>query len=96
MVLNSTKSWSEPEFSKAVVNSCWELYGIKDIDHFPATGGTNDMRITTKTAGSIPWQTNWNALLENGGCANASITEKHSDTRQDVLWTVDKPPFYNF
>jgi len=44
--------------------------------------------------GSIPWQTKWNALLENGGCANASITEEHTESRQDVVWTIDKPPFF--
>lgn len=44
------------EYQSCNVNSCWELYGVKDQDHFPSTGGYNDMRITTTTPGAIDWK----------------------------------------
>ena len=35
--------------------------------------------------------TKWNPELENGGCADTSISEKHNDTAQVVTWIVDAP-----
>lgn len=75
------------------MNSCWELYGVKNQSFFPSTGSKYLMRTTTEKAGAVQWDTHWNALLENGLCANASISESHTSTQQDVRWTVHDPPY---
>merc|ERR1719272_2621966 len=53
LVSEDMTSWSEPEYNKCNVNSCWELYGVTDEDHFPSTGSHYDMRITSKAADAI-------------------------------------------
>lgn len=94
LVPESTTSWSEKEYQSCNVNSCWELYGVKDQDHFPSSGGYNDMRITTTTPGAIDWkpQKDWNAYLEDGKCATATMNVTESSTRQDAVWVVDPHP----
>lgn len=49
-------------------------------------------KVTTTIPNSIDWDTKWNAELENGGCANTSIIERHNSTQQDVVWVVHDPP----
>jgi hypothetical protein len=56
------------------------------------SGSKYDISITTKTPDAIKWDTNWNPLLENGNCANASMSESHNDTAQDVIWIVEPLP----
>lgn len=56
------------------------------------SGSKYDISITTKTPDAIKWDTNWNPLLENGNCANASMSEIHNDTAQDVIWIVEPLP----
>jgi hypothetical protein len=38
LVPESTTSWAEEEYSQCHVNTCWELYGVTDEEHFPSTG----------------------------------------------------------
>jgi hypothetical protein len=38
LVPESTTSWAEEEYSQCHVNTCWELYGVTDEDHFPSSG----------------------------------------------------------
>ena len=91
LVPESTTSWAEEEYSECNVNTCWELYGVKDEAHFPSTGSRYDITITTTKPNAIDWMTKWNPELENGGCADTSISEKHNDTAQVVTWIVDAP-----
>ena len=66
------------EFLTNIIN-CWE-YVIKLKTFFQMMwrqGGWNDMRVTTETP-NYPWQKNWNARLEDGGCSNLTINETHS------------------
>jgi hypothetical protein len=88
LVPDDTTSWKEEEYSKCNVNTCWELYGVKNADYFPSTGSTYDISITTKKPNAIDWMTNWNPLLENHGCSNCTMTESHNTTAQTVVWTV--------
>ena len=59
-VPESTSSWAEEEYAECNVNTCWELYGVKGQEHFPSTGSTYHIDITTQTAGAIEWDTSWN------------------------------------
>lgn len=38
LVPESTTSWAEEEYSHCHVNTCWELYGVTDEQHFPSSG----------------------------------------------------------
>ena len=38
---------------------------------------------------SIKWNEKWNPKLEDGGCANATITVTQNATEQDAIWVVD-------
>ena len=89
--VNRTSSWAEPTFANANVNSCWELYGMRDRAHFPSSGSKYDWRTTTSEPNSIKWDTNWNARLEWSNCSgapNATISERHNATVQDVFWNI--------
>eukprot|EP00039_Didymoeca_costata_P026169 m.15155 g.15155 ORF g.15155 m.15155 type:complete len:290 (+) comp5305_c0_seq2:17-886(+) len=91
LVSYNTTSWSEPEYSQCFVNSCWELYGVTDQDHFPSTGSKNEIDITT-SPNAIQWKTHWNPQLEKTNCTNATMTETHTDTKQTVIWNIENPP----
>jgi hypothetical protein len=54
----------------------------------------HERRITTTTPGAVKWkpQAGWNPSLENGGCANTTITVTENATQQDAIWVVDNPP----
>jgi len=95
LVPDDTTSWQEPEYSKCNVNTCWELYGVIDEDHFPSSGSRYDITISS-AGGPFPaeWLTDWNPLLEDGHCANCTISETHNETTQQVMWTVTpyRPP----
>ena len=87
---SETKSWSEPEYNMANVNTCWELYGVTDADHFPSSGSRYDITISTKGEKfPAPWMSKWNALDENGFCAACNMWETHNDTAQKVTWIVE-------
>eukprot|EP00966_Prymnesium_polylepis_P161569 3733955-Prymnesium_polylepis.1 len=63
--------------------------GVTDEDHFPASGSRYDITISSgDTPFPAPWLTKWNPLLENGYCANCTISEAHNATTQHVVWTV--------
>ena len=93
LVEEDTASWKEPEYNMCNVNTCWELYGVTDEDHFPSTGSRYDISISSgEKPFPAPWLTKWNPLLENGYCANCSMSETHNATAQHVVWTVT--PFH--
>jgi len=92
---NRTSSWRESHYNNCFVNSCWELYGMRDKAHYPSSGSTYDMRITTATPGIIKWDTHWDARLEWSNCSgapNATISETHNTTVQDVYWDITVAP----
>ena len=67
LVPDDTTSWKEEEYNMTNVNTCWELYGVTDEDHFPSTGSRYDITIsTTGEKFPAPWMRKWNALDENG------------------------------
>ena len=68
-------------------------YGVTDSDHFPSTGSRYDISISSGDEPfPAPWLTKWNPLLENGWCANCTMTETHNATSQHVVWEVT--PFH--
>jgi len=87
---DETKSWSEATYNKCDVNSCWELYGIKDRNNYPSTGSTYHMRISVKEENAINWVTNWteNEKPTCPGHPYSSISESHSPLKQDIIWNI--------
>eukprot|EP01079_Euglenida_sp_SAG-EU17-18_P002094 gene2095-3050_t len=83
---SQTKSWSEAQdtYSHAFVNSCWELYGMRDRDHYPSSGSHYEMVTKTDSPNSIQWDTHWveNEKPDCPGCPNSTITERHNETTQ--------------
>ena len=47
-----------------------------------------------RDTGAIDWkpQKDWNAYLEDGKCATATMNVTESSTRQDAVWVVDPHP----
>lgn len=92
---NRTSSWRESHYNTCFVNSCWELYGMRDKAHYPSSGSNYDMRITSDTPNAVKWDTRWNARLEWSNCSgapNATISERHNATVQDVFWDITTAP----
>jgi hypothetical protein len=46
LVPDDTTSWKEKEYNECNVNTCWELYGVTDEDHFPSSGSKYDITIS--------------------------------------------------
>ena len=90
----AAQTWSDPTFANAHVNSCWELYGMRDRAHYPSSGSKYDMRITQgDTDHPFDWHTNWSELEipTCPGAPNTTLSESHTDSQQDVLWTLYWP-----
>ena len=82
-------SWSADVFNMTNVNSCWELYGTNDRDHYPSSGSTYDMRVVAP-AGSVDWYTGWSEI-ETPTCPGApksQSAEVHNGTQEDVVWRI--------
>lgn len=87
---NEANSWNEKTFDHCHVSSCWELYGMRDRDHYPGSGSNYDMRITVDTPGQFKWYTSWSEreVPDCPGHPESNITENHNDTQQDVYWKL--------
>lgn len=95
LIREQTRSWRESYYDHVNVNSCWELYGMRDRAHYPGSGSRYDMRITTDKPDEIKWDTHWNARLEWSNCSGAptaTISESHNSTTQNVLWNITAAP----
>lgn len=86
---HQTNSWSESVYSKAVGNSCWELYGIEKANQYPTSGSTYDMRVTADEPGAFSWSTGWHAGMPTcPGHPNSTVSETHTNVKQDVAWKI--------
>lgn len=84
-------SWREAHFSTVHVNSCWELYGMRDREHYPGSASRYDMRVTQPSPGAFPWEPRWTEI-EQPHCGAAGplskIVETHNHSQQAVFWDV--------
>eukprot|EP00755_Sulcionema_specki_P010373 Sspe_Gene.6871::Locus_2310_Transcript_1_1_Confidence_1.000_Length_1001::g.6871::m.6871 len=86
----SAPRWSDSAFASANVNSCWELYGMRDRAHYPSSGSSYDMVVKTSKPGSIKWDTHWteDERPTCPGGPQSSIKEEHTDSVQHVYWNL--------
>lgn len=90
LVEYDTKSWAEPQYNHTNVNSCWELYNVRDRAHYPSSGSTYDMRVTTDVPGGVKWSTRWSEIEKPTceGAPTSEIYEVHNETQQDIFWRI--------
>ena len=90
LLASETRSWSEPAFDHVNVNSCWELYGMRDREHYPSTGSTNAMTIARPPGSAWDWDTAWveDETPTCPGAPTSAIAETHNETHQVVTWTL--------
>jgi len=94
LLANVTTSWSESTYDHVHVNGCWELYDVDTPHAFPSTGSQYFWSTTTGRANEIsPWYTDWSNIEVPtcSGAPNATFTEVHSDTQQNVTWDIFFP-----
>ena len=85
--------WDEKNFTNMCINSCWELYGAKDLDHLPSGGSHYSLTISRPAAATFPWVSQWDEDEGAGtSCASSKISETHNATTQVVSWDISVPP----
>ena len=86
------KSWTQNNFTNMCMNSCFELYGDPDQDHFPSSGSDYNLLVTKPASATWSWQPGW-AEDEGAGttCATSKITQTHNKTAQKVHWSIGIP-----
>eukprot|EP01060_Flectonema_neradi_P002354 TRINITY_DN1143_c0_g2_i2.p1 TRINITY_DN1143_c0_g2~~TRINITY_DN1143_c0_g2_i2.p1 ORF type:complete len:297 (+),score=75.40 TRINITY_DN1143_c0_g2_i2:42-893(+) len=82
--------WTDDAFNHTYVNSCWELYGMKDRAHYPSSGSHYDMQVRAAKPDSIKWDTNWTEDEKPTcpGGPKSKISEYHNSTVQHILWDL--------
>ena len=86
-----TSSWSEAAYDHANVNSCWELYGMRDRAHYPSSGSTNTMVVSRPASATWDWYAGWveDEVPTCPGAPSSAIDEAHNATTQVVTWVLD-------
>ena len=93
LLASETKSWNETAYRVAHYNGCWELYGVAPYGgtHYPSSSSVYNMRTTLgPEQAPVEWQQHW-SNIEYSTCPhgpNATFSEIHTATRQDVGWTI--------
>eukprot|EP00929_Paragymnodinium_shiwhaense_P054643 TRINITY_DN27400_c0_g1_i1.p2 TRINITY_DN27400_c0_g1~~TRINITY_DN27400_c0_g1_i1.p2 ORF type:complete len:119 (-),score=7.00 TRINITY_DN27400_c0_g1_i1:138-494(-) len=89
------RSWSEPVYSHAISNACWELYGIEKAEQYPRVppeGMMYDLRVSVDPVvqGTFNWTKNWRTTKDMScpGHPVASLAVRHSSAQEDVFWTI--------
>ena len=86
----TSPKWSDDVFNHVHVNSCWELYGMKDRAHYPSSGSKYDMVVRSAKPNGIDWHTNWveNEKPTCPGAPVSAIQEVHNSTVQHIYWNL--------
>merc|ERR1719198_341694 len=83
-----TRSWSEPVYSKAWANTCWELYGIQEAGNYPGSDQQTRIKIRNTNV-HINWS-NWSTRQANcSGAPKAFIRQHSTADEQDIIWDVN-------
>lgn len=86
-----TVSWAEENYTYTGSYSCWELYGVEDLEHFPSTGTTYTVTIfpaDRAPTSPFPWVKDWGIHGHEGPgpspCCTGKVSEEHSAEFQRV------------
>lgn len=86
-------SWTQNNFTNMCLNSCFELYGDPDTEHFPSSGSDYNLLVTKPAGAEWAWLPGWGEDEGVGTtCATSTITESHNATAQKVHWQIGIPP----
>ena len=80
LLANETSSWSEPSYSHAFLNGCWELYGVSGGTNYPSSSSVYDMRTVRPPGTNFPWQETWSDVewANCPGHPNGTFSEIHN------------------
>lgn len=90
LLRDETDSWDEPAFNRTFVNSCWELYGMRDRAHYPSSGSVSEMLVERPENAEWEWFTDWveDEVPDCPGAPTSTISEEHNATTQRVVWSL--------
>ena len=90
-LLDPAATWADEAYSLVHVNSCWELYGIREPGNWPSSGSDFVMEVAAAQPGAVEWSTDWgngSGLNCTGQPTNVTWGEAHNATAQRVFWHV--------